>query len=294
MFKRILIAVDGKPGGRDAMALARALASSDTSITLTNVYGAGLMPGRGAALLLADERSRCLKFLEAEREILGLPADLHPYASHSIGDALHELAGVIDADLLIVGASRRRRLGRAMLGNDTISALNGAPCAVAIAPRQYATAASGIHAIGVGCDSSPESERALAIARDLAHDLDATTVALAVVSCDAISTQDPDPDNWPEVTRRLTDARRARLQRLGVEARVLTGEPSEELEALGREVDLLVVGSRGYGLGGRLLYGSTSNYLAHRVRCPLLVVPRAALRRPARDRMTTPHEMRSH
>jgi hypothetical protein len=41
-------------------------------------------------------------------------------------------------------------------------------------------------------------------------------------------------------------------------------------------VDLLVVGSRGYGPLGRLVHGSTSNELARVSCCPLLVLPRAA------------------
>jgi len=41
-------------------------------------------------------------------------------------------------------------------------------------------------------------------------------------------------------------------------------------------VDLLVVGSRGYGPLGRLVHGSTSHRLARLARCPLLVLPRAA------------------
>jgi hypothetical protein len=41
-------------------------------------------------------------------------------------------------------------------------------------------------------------------------------------------------------------------------------------------VDLLVVGSRGYGPLGRLIHGSTSLQLARSARCPLLVLPKAA------------------
>jgi nucleotide-binding universal stress UspA family protein len=47
---------------------------------------------------------------------------------------LHELAELTDADLLVIGSSRRGLLGRALIGGDTRAALNGASCAVAIAP----------------------------------------------------------------------------------------------------------------------------------------------------------------
>jgi nucleotide-binding universal stress UspA family protein len=57
---------------------------------------------------------------------------------------------------------------------------------------------------------------------------------------------------------------------------VTYGEPSEELAQFSEELDLLIVGSRSYGPVGRLFNGSTSNYLARRARCPLLVLPRSA------------------
>ena len=56
----------------------------------------------------------------------------------------------------------------------------------------------------------------------------------------------------------------------------LDGDAAEELALYGASVDLLIVGSRGYGPIGRLVHGSTSQRLAHIARCPLLVLPRAA------------------
>jgi hypothetical protein len=46
-----------------------------------------------------------------------------------------------------------------MLGDDTRAALNGAPCAVAIAPLGYADGRASICKIGVAYNASPESER---------------------------------------------------------------------------------------------------------------------------------------
>lgn len=48
----------------------------------------------------------------------------------------------------------------------------------------------------------------------------------------------------------------------------------EELAAFGDEVDLLVLGSRGYGPIRRMMVGSTCDYLERHGRCPLLVLPR--------------------
>jgi hypothetical protein len=53
------------------------------------------------------------------------------------------------------------------------------------------------------------------------------------------------------------------------------GVPEKTSPRLSYEVDLLVVGSRGYGPAGRLFHGSVSNYLVRHAACPLLVLPRA-------------------
>ena len=56
---------------------------------------------------------------------------------------------------------------------------------------------------------------------------------------------------------------------------VTIGYPPDELEGLSEEVDLLVVGSRGWGPVRRVVLGSTSDRLVHRAACPVVVVPRA-------------------
>jgi hypothetical protein len=60
-------------------------------------------------------------------------------------------------------------LGRLLLGDDACATLDGAPCAIAIAPHGYAEIPSPLDAIGVGYDGSSESEHALLTARELAN-----------------------------------------------------------------------------------------------------------------------------
>jgi nucleotide-binding universal stress UspA family protein len=54
----------------------------------------------------------------------------------------------------------------------------------------------------------------------------------------------------------------------------LTGDAAEALiEAVrGREIDLVVIGSRGFGALGRLVHGSVSTKVSHDVACPVMVV----------------------
>jgi nucleotide-binding universal stress UspA family protein len=73
----------------------------------------------------------------------------------------------------------------------------------------------------------------------------------------------------------LAEARKRMGQLAEVEGRAVYGLATEELAEFGDEVDILVVGSRGYGPVKRLMLGSTSDYLQRHARCSLLVLPRA-------------------
>jgi nucleotide-binding universal stress UspA family protein len=288
MFSKVVIGVDGREGGRDAIALAKQL-GPDADMILAHAYGAGLMPGRGAAMLLGAEREDAERLLKHERKAAGLAADLVPIAEHAVGRALHELADTVGADLLVVGSSRRALLGRIMIGDDTRASLNGAPCAVAIAPRGYAQAAHPLLTLGVGYDGSPESVGALAVARELAARNRAKIKALWVVSLPQVEEDAPIPADWPQAIDKLVEECSQRLTDLGgVEARAIYGGPREELARFGDEVDLLIVGSRGYGPTGRLLHGTVSGYLLGHAHCPLLVLPRGA-RRHDEPRPTEQH-----
>jgi nucleotide-binding universal stress UspA family protein len=73
------------------------------------------------------------------------------------------------------------------------------------------------------------------------------------------------------------DQARDRIAALGgVEPHAAYGMVAEELALYSASLDLLVVGSRGYGPIGRLVHGSTSQKLARTARCPLLVLTRGA------------------
>ena len=58
-----------------------------------------------------------------------------------------------------------------------------------------------------------------------------------------------------------------------VSGELLEGEPAHELARAGRELDLLVCGSRSDGPLTRLLLGSTSEALVREAPCPVMVLP---------------------
>src|SRR4051794_34250204 len=138
MFEHIVVGVDGREGGRDAVALARLLVAVGGKLTLAYVVAGEARAYRGTSgAPEASDGGRAQALLEAVREETGVEAHLRWHRSSSVGRGLHELCEVLGADLMVVGSSRRGLLGRVLVGDDTSAALNGAPCAIAIAPSNY-------------------------------------------------------------------------------------------------------------------------------------------------------------
>jgi nucleotide-binding universal stress UspA family protein len=280
MFEKVLVGVDGGSNGRDALALARRLAD-DGKLTLAHVRTGELNPLVAMTPgLPAEEQQASLELLERDRAGSGVEAELRSVAAASAGAGLHRLAEELGSDLLVVGSSSHGSFGRVMLGDDTRAALNGSPCAVAIAARGYGGhdggAGSQIARVGVAYNRSPESERALAVAKRLAHARGASVAALEVVSIPAYAFSGLiAPAIGDSIDTMISEAS-ARMSRLpDVYGRAVYGLAGEELAAFGEDVDLLVVGSRGYGPVKRLVLGSTSDFLERHARCSLLVLPRA-------------------
>ena len=277
MFRQVVVGVEEDKGSRDAIAIAKKLLGRDGELTLAHVY-AGYPPVyRGVrATDEASEREHALEMLERTREESGVPAHLRVPVAHSVGRGLHELCEEISADLLAVGSSRRGLLGRVLIGDDTRAALNGAPCAIAIASAGYVAEPAAMREIGVGYDRSPESEHALQFARTLAQELGAKLSAFEAITLPSTALN-AGPLPFEEMVSTLVAEARDRIAAFGdVEPHAAYGHPAEELAVYSASLDLLVVGSRGYGPMGRLIHGSTSQELARTARCPLLVLPRLA------------------
>lgn len=275
MFGNVLVGVDGRSGGRDAIALAKRLARPHARIVLATAYGDGGPFGSGAGVPLATEGQEAAQLLADERLAAGIEAETVACPARAPAQALHRLADENGSDLLVLGSSRRGRVGRVLLGDDTLASLQGAPCAVAIAPHGYVGTAHGLRRIAVGADSSAEGELALELARRLARRTEAVVTAICVVPLGTLPTEVAVPADWTTETEAVMEAEHARLDAIeGVESRVLYGRPSHELARHASEFDLMIVGSRGYGPVGRLLAGSVSRYLARHAQCPILVLTR--------------------
>jgi len=274
IFKQIVVGVDEHQGGRDPIALAKNLLARDGELTLAHVY-AGDPHIRRSATAADEAAERALELLENAQREAEIQAGLSYIRSHSVGHGLHKLAERQGADLLILGSCRRSLLGRVLVGDDTRAALDGAPCAVAIAPAGPSNEAATIREIGVGYDGSPESDHALHVARELAAECGAKLSAFQFFSPPRhLLNGCPAPSD--ESIEGFVQGARERIAALGgVKPYAAHGHPAEELAVCSASLDLLILGSRGYGPIGRMIHGSTSQQLARTARCPLLVLTRA-------------------
>ncbi len=177
---------------------------------------------------------------------------------------LHDLARARNADLLVIAASRQDEIYRDLVADDARELLEDAPCAVAVAPVGYVDRRYPMRRIGVAYNRSPESARALDVARNLADKYHAELSAFQAVSGPG-QVEDTVDD---EVARALEQ-----MDELGaVDAHAGYGEPASELRRYGRSIDLLVLGSRRHTPLDHLLGQGTAQRLTDEPPCPLLVV----------------------
>jgi nucleotide-binding universal stress UspA family protein len=130
----------------------------------------------------------------------------------------------------------------------------------------------------VGVDGSPNAQRALAVAADLARSFD---VDLAVFHALGLMTviegrHVPSEGHRDDIERLLRNDWCRTLQRdpdLRWRAELVHGSPAHVLLTLGRDLDasFVVVGSR--GVGDELALGSTSHHVVHHCDRPVVVVP---------------------
>ena len=139
----------------------------------------------------------------------------------------------------------------------------------------------------VGCAyrSTEDGEASLAAAEDFALALSASLRVMQVVQPPAACYDSGElPLNFPELnasiyadTERKLMERVARLDSgLASEATLQPGRPADMLIGLSETVDILVMGSRGYGPLKAVLLGGVSGQVIRSAACPVVVVPRRA------------------
>jgi nucleotide-binding universal stress UspA family protein len=280
---RLLVAHDGRDGGRDALELARVLAGSApeaSALVVTVLYGAPLP--MEYALLPEDALGGAEPILAEARDVLSdLEVETRAYGSGSPAGILTKLAEEEEFDAIVVGSPHRGAIGRVVLGSVALSLLNGAPIDVAVAPAGYAQAIhERIGEIAVGYNGSPESklalQRAEALARRPNAEIKLVTVVAPPVATPVMVPGVSAPASPPEPDKVINEGVHSVDTSLAATPIRRDGDPAVQLlEVCEEGVDLLVIGSRGYGPLARVLLGSVSREVIRKAPCPVVMVRRS-------------------
>jgi nucleotide-binding universal stress UspA family protein len=284
----LIVGVDGSERSRDALALAVQLAEPGQRVVLAHVHPYEQL----SDLLSGGDYERLVREV-AESTLSATQDTLHPATERAMqlvpnrspAAGLHDLAAEKDAALIVVGSSHRSGLGRVLAGSVAESVLAGSPVPVAIAPRGLAGSEDSIRIVGCGFDGSREAHEALGWAADIARRRRARLEVLAVYpriafggvsSAGAFGYQSADNALRRAFEKQMRDAIASLGPGVEVSGRLLDGDPATALVDASTELDLLTLGSRGYGPIRTVLLGSVSRALVREGACSVVVLPRGA------------------
>lgn len=241
---RVVVAIDHEQETQDALALARVLCE------------------------------------ETGAELIATSA-LDAAAARSYMD-LRRKAEADGADVIVIGARPNGPDGHPPTETISETALNGATCAVAIAPLGFAQEVDGyrVGRIAVAYDGSRDSAAALALAAALAERTGAELALVGAVET-GISANGFDPAlvaNMEErrLRRHMERARNELDPRQGLDERVVRGPAAQALAEAAVDADLMVMGSRARFAADKAVFiGVLGLALIRRATCPLMVAPAA-------------------
>lgn len=285
MFERIVVGFDESEGSRDALALGRRLADRlGADLVVVGVVplptGGSLMPA-----LPANAFTNLVEQAEAgiNKAAEEFRATTEIVQSSSAARGLEELTEKLEGDLLVLGCTRTDP-GLVRAGHKARVLMQGSRCAVALAPVGYRDTEAGLSVIGVAIDGSPEAAHALDAAVEIAGGEEVRLIAVATDLADswgfwgATYALTELGDASRDAAKKILDQAAGSLPE-GVNSTTVMAEgfaPIELRKQSGEGLDLLCLGSRGYGPLLRVLLGSVSSELVHEVSCPVVLIPRGA------------------
>ncbi len=196
------------------------------------------------------------------------------------GPAAQALLGASrDARMLVVGSRGFGGFRGLLLGSVSQQLAEHAPCPVTVVRHDGEPADPRIERILVGIDGSGPAAVAMSYAADLAQRNDAELlIAYASGPAVILDPMDVERSMPPEALRETVERWTAPLREDGIphELVLIEGDARSALldTVHDRNVDLLVVGSRGHGPVGRLLLGSVATSVVQHSDRPVTIVPR--------------------
>ena len=295
-FRKIVIGYGGGDSSRDALKLAVLLQRACAAeLVVAHVYRHDPALTQGHPDPRLAQRAGAIDTLrEADSSLpYGATAELRPVKARSVTQGLHEIAEHEGADLIVVGSPEHRPLHSLHSATSIAERLlHAAPCAVAVAPRDFALDPDpALRVLGVAYDGGAESLAAAHVACELALASQGTLRLLGVAEpVPAPTTGVAALSGWtsPEgfgrdaVMRDLETLAEELPSSLRPQVVVADGHAADEIVKRAGTLSLLVMGSRGYGPLLRTLVGSVSGPVVRAAPCPVLVLPRGFGRADAR------------
>jgi nucleotide-binding universal stress UspA family protein len=286
MHLKVLIGYDGSPQGADALRLGRLISGALEATPVVTTVVSHPREGVEESELDAAVTSYCEPLFAKARESLdGLDVTAKPIVSDSPAAGIYEMADWEKPVVIVIGSSRHGKADHVLVGTLGASLLSGVHSSVAVAPRGYADRNSELRRIGVAIDGSSESWRALSAAAFLAQRTNTPLRILSVmgqphyVLGGLLSPLGPDEYREYKV-KEWEHVHKAAVERIpgdvATEPLLLHGDPAEALAEAATDLDLILLGSRGYGPVKGTLLGSVSSRLMTAAPCPVVVVPRGA------------------
>ena len=228
--------------------------------------------------------------LRAELSAQEVAATFHVVEHTSPARGLAGAVEELEPRLLVLGSSRRGRVGRVLPGSTAERLIHGSPCPVAVVPQGHTHPATGVRTVGAAFLPTDEGRAALRGAALLARAAGAKLLAVMVLDPKHAETQsrglashrdaDPGEDRYVRdrlMARDTLDAAIAAVaEDVETEPDVLYQDPVEGLTAASGRMDLLVMGSRAYGPKRAVMLGGVSRRVTTSAECPVLVLPRGA------------------
>ncbi len=290
---KILVAIDFSPASIAAARRALALAGEGGVLRLVHVLATDLVPRHayvGQDLVeqllarLEAEAGLALRKLASELTGAGPVVETHVCRGRP---ADRIVADGSEQDLVVIGAHARTGIERFALGSVAEEVARESPTPVLVV-RESAEGSSTTRRVLVAVDVADPNEAALEVASRLAETLGAKLEAIHAVampiSLPAYHGGDPVKEIALDIENRIRDeapkAVRSLVSRtLGASAdvHVVFGSPAAEIVRAARPDDIVVVGTHGRGLLGRIVLGSVSQKVLREAPCPVLVV------RPRKD-----------
>lgn len=285
MFNKIIVGYAQDQAGKDAVCLAAKLAAlfdSDWTVIFPYQPLLSTVPADALERRVREEVDALTRGLD------GLRAPGYHWSPSSWPiHALHEMALYEHADLIVFG-SARGKLSDHLHISLMERVVHAAPCAVAVAPANYAeTGSNELRRIGVGFATSIEGGSALHEGRALAARTggELHVIAGAALEPELASYAFVAP-NYAEVEEEIFEQTKTAMEAATAEfgdgvrliPETVHGQAADVLIERSGELDILLLGSRAYGPLRHALTGGVSARVMRAAHCPVVTVPRTVAR----------------